>query len=197
MYKSITPESCQIWMRQNILVWPCCTQATGISLWAVVKRSKRIHRYKQILHSLDPWIDNLDTIMDFIQFISQFCQFHDNSTSVIIPVEPQFMPYRQGVLGNLIVFWWSLSLITITIMESNMSIPNMQGSHPTHRWLVCMLLNKLRSVKNMRTCWVTQAKASGQVRPQAGSTWKPDFAWVACKRSLCFNDRKIHIKPLK
>ena len=42
---------------------------------------------------------------------------------------------RKGMFGNLIVFCWSLILTTVNMVEGNRPIPELRGSHPTHRRL--------------------------------------------------------------
>ena len=125
-------DSCQTRMRQNILPWHSCTQTASIKLGTGVKRSQSTQRYKKRFPSLDSWIDNLDTVMDFMHFICQFCQFHDNSSTVIFPAEPQYLTFQQGMLGNFIVFCWSLILIIITMVQGNRPNPTIAElqSHP-------------------------------------------------------------------
>ena len=71
-----------------------CWHQTGT--WVI--RSKITQRYKKRLHSFDCGIDNLDMFKDFIHFIGSFCQFHDNSSSVMCdqPYWPQFMPTARN-----------------------------------------------------------------------------------------------------
>ena len=126
-------DSCQTWIQQHILLWLCCTQAAGIRLGTGVKCSKSTHRYKERLPSPDSWIDNLDMVMDFINFSSQFCQYHYNPSSVIYPAEPKCLTSQQGMLGDFIVFCWSLILITITIVEGKRPFPHLLSFHPTYR----------------------------------------------------------------
>ena len=115
-----------------------------------MKCSKSTHRYKKWLHSLDSCIDCLDMFMDSIHFVCQFSQFHGNSSSVIIPAEPQLMTSQQGMLGNLIVFCRSLILITLTMVGDNRPIPQLQCSHPMH----CRLRNcKMYAIKEFKI-WV-------------------------------------------
>ena len=79
---------CMLHSCQNNLLWPCCTQAAGIRHGTGVKCGNKIFVYKERLPSLDSWIDAHDMVMNFIHFMCQFCQFHDNSSSVPIPADP-------------------------------------------------------------------------------------------------------------
>ena len=76
--------------------------------------AENTQRYKTRPPSLDFWIDNLHTAMDFIHLICRFCQFHDNYSSVIISTEPQCLTFQQRMMGNFIVFCWSLILTIIS-----------------------------------------------------------------------------------
>ena len=58
-------------------------------------------------------IDHLYTFADLIHFICQICQFHITSSTVFITAKRKFMDSQKGMLGDFIVFRWSLILITI------------------------------------------------------------------------------------
>ena len=61
---------------QNIMLWPCCTQAAGITLGTGAKCSESTHRYTNILPSLDSLIDDMvNMVLSFSHFVCQFCQF--------------------------------------------------------------------------------------------------------------------------
>ena len=114
------------------LLYSNCWRQTG-KCPELVWNSEKLLTDKKRLPSFDSWMANLDMGITFNPFYLQFCQIHDNSSSVIIPAEHQFLTSQQGMLGDFIVFFWSFILITITMMEGNRSIPQLQSSHPTHR----------------------------------------------------------------
>ena len=126
-------DRCWTWNNRNILLWPCCTQATSIRLGTGLKCRKGTLTYNIRLSSLDFWIDDLNMVVDLVNCICQFCQFHDNSSCVVIPAKPQCLTSQQGVLGVFIVFCWSLILIPITKVEGNRPTPQSHSSHLTHR----------------------------------------------------------------
>ena len=89
-----------------------------------MKCSKSTHMIPGLIISTWLWI------LSIYPFICQFCQFHDNSSSVIITAEPQCLTSQQGVLGDSIVFCWSPILITITMVEGNSPSHNCRAPTP-------------------------------------------------------------------
>ena len=88
-------------------------------------------------------------VMDFNHFICNFCQFHDNSSSVIIPAERQCLTSQQSMLRDFIVSCLNLILIIITMVEDNRPIPQLQSAHPptkdTRNW-------KIYVIKRIKIC---------------------------------------------
>ena len=95
---------CQTWMHQNILLWPCCTQAAGIRERTGVKCSKSTHRYEKIFPSLDSWFDNLDMVVDFVHLCVNFGSSMTILTVWSSQLKTQCLTSQQRMLGDIIVF---------------------------------------------------------------------------------------------
>ena len=99
-------------MYQDILLWPCCTKRC----WHQTGGCGEMQlKYSQIQKG----IDNLDMVVDFIHFISECYQFHDNSSRVIVPPELHFMTpqtdYDKGC-WEIWLSWWRHQMETFSAL---------------------------------------------------------------------------------
>ena len=121
MNKSNTRESCQVWMHQNILLWPCCIHAAGIRMirmGAVMKYKKNVLTdwWSQHDYGLYPF---------YLSVFSVSCKFfqcdHPNWTSV-----PDLPARNAGIWLSFAIasFWSQWKQWKATFPFLNCRVPN-------------------------------------------------------------------------